>query len=82
MTETVVPALGIDLGTTNSAAAVILGDEVMLVPDQTGAHIHASALAFDDNHQVYVGNSALALCRDQKRFVFLQTAHRHTPGTV
>ena len=30
MTETVVPALGIDLGTTNSAAAVILGDEVML----------------------------------------------------
>ncbi len=59
MTQPIVPALGIDLGTTNSAAAVIFGEKVMLVPDENGSLTHASALAFDENNQVYVGNGAL-----------------------
>ena len=60
-TQSTIPALGIDLGTTNSAAAVLMGDRVLLVPDESGSLIHASALAFDENHQVFVGNRALEL---------------------
>ena len=52
------PALGIDLGTTNSAAAIIYEDKITLVTDDQGENIHASALAFGPNGQVTVGNRA------------------------
>lgn len=52
------PALGIDLGTTNSAAAIIYEDKVTLVADEQGESVHASALAFTEDGQVIVGNRA------------------------
>ncbi|MGB0646072.1 MAG: Hsp70 family protein, partial [Bradymonadia bacterium] len=58
------PALGIDLGTTNSAAAVIFDDKVTVVSDEHGAPIHASALAFTAEGRVLVGNQAHAQSAD------------------
>jgi molecular chaperone DnaK len=52
------PALGIDLGTTNSTAAIIYDDKVTLVTDEQGEAVHASALAFGPNNEVIVGNRA------------------------
>ena len=52
------PALGIDLGTTNSAAAVIIGEEMRLITDGSGKTIHASVLAFEPSGGVLVGNRA------------------------
>ena len=52
------PALGIDLGTTNSAAAIIYEDKITLVTDEHGESVHASALAFSSDGQVIVGNQA------------------------
>lgn len=54
------PALGIDLGTTNSSAAIIYEDKVTLVTNQQGETVHASALAFNADNQVIVGNRAHA----------------------
>ena len=58
------PALGIDLGTTNSAAAVIFDDKVTIVTDDHGAPVHASALAFSPDGRVLVGNMAFAQSTD------------------
>ena len=61
MADTTIPALGIDLGTTNSVAAVIMNNNVRLIPDNMGRVLHASVLAFDENQQVFVGNHALEI---------------------
>ena len=58
------PALGIDLGTTNSAAAVIFDDKVTVVTDEHGSPVHASALAFTADGRVLVGNQAYAQSSD------------------
>ena len=58
--STLTPALGIDLGTTNSAAAIIIGEDVYLVTDERGRTIHASALAFQSTGGVIVGNEAIS----------------------
>ena len=53
------PALGIDLGTTNSVAAVIHDSQLLLIADEHGIVTHPSLLRIDANHRVYVGRSAL-----------------------
>ena len=53
------PALGIDLGTTNSVAAIIHDSRLVLIADEHGMVTHPSLLRIDANHRVYVGRSAL-----------------------
>ncbi|MEE2789121.1 MAG: Hsp70 family protein [Myxococcota bacterium] len=55
MTERV---LGIDLGTTNSCAAVLVNDEVHVIPDETGQRTQASVVSFLEDQSVLVGNLA------------------------
>ncbi|MFE0689441.1 Hsp70 family protein [Streptomyces xiamenensis] len=50
--------IGIDFGTTNSAVAVMEGDEVGLVPNSEGAHITPSLVALTADGAVLVGTDA------------------------
>ncbi len=50
--------IGIDLGTTNSCAGVLVDGEVHVVPDETGERTQASVVAFLDDGSVVVGNAA------------------------
>ncbi|MCA9538899.1 MAG: Hsp70 family protein [Myxococcales bacterium] len=52
------PVIGIDLGTTNSCVAVVLGGEVHVIPDEQGRRLQASVVAFLADGSVVVGNSA------------------------
>ncbi len=49
--------LGIDLGTTNSSCAIYDGHELILVPNEHGATLTPSVVAFHDN-EILVGESA------------------------
>ena len=50
--------LGIDLGTTNSCAAVLFDGEVHVIPDENGAHTQSSMVSFLDDGSILVGNHA------------------------
>ena len=50
--------IGIDLGTTNSVVAVLEGGEPKVIPNEEGARITPSVVAWDDNGEVLVGQIA------------------------
>lgn len=51
-------ALGIDLGTTNSAMAVLEGGEPTIIPNAEGARVTPSVVAFSKTGEVLVGEVA------------------------
>ncbi len=50
--------IGIDLGTTNSVAAVMEGGEPTIIPSAEGGRLFPSVVAFDKNGQLLVGQVA------------------------
>ncbi len=50
--------IGIDLGTTNSAVAVMEGKEPKIIPNEEGSRLTPSVVAFDDKGEVLVGTIA------------------------
>jgi molecular chaperone DnaK len=50
--------IGIDLGTTNSAVAVMEGSEVKVIPNQEGNRITPSVVAYTDKGDILVGDPA------------------------
>ena len=50
--------IGIDLGTTNSVVATVIDGEVHVIPDESGARLHASIVAFLQDGSIVVGNGA------------------------
>ena len=50
--------IGIDLGTTNSCIAIMEGSEVRVVENSEGARTTPSMIAFADNGERLVGQSA------------------------
>ena len=51
-------AVGIDLGTSYSAVAAVLGGRPEVLPNEWGERTHASVVSFLDDGTVLVGNSA------------------------
>ena len=65
------PAVGIDLGTTNSLAAVIRNGEPMVVRNSEGSFLTPSVVGFPPAGGVVVGELAVALARtDPERVVW------------
>ena len=52
------PAVGIDLGTSNTAVAVVQGDTAHVIPDEKGNRIHPSVVSFHPKGVVLVGQEA------------------------
>src|SRR4029079_12549886 len=50
--------IGIDLGTTNSAVAVMEGGDVTVIPNQEGSRITPSVVAFTSKGETLVGEPA------------------------
>jgi len=50
--------IGIDLGTTNSVAAVMMGGEPVVIPTAEGERLCPSVVAFNKNHERLVGRVA------------------------
>ena len=50
--------IGIDLGTTNSAVAVMAGDKVRVIENSEGARTTPSIVAYMDNGEILVGATA------------------------
>ncbi len=50
--------IGIDLGTTNSVAAVMEGGEAVVIPSAEGGRLFPSVVAIDKNGQLLVGQMA------------------------
>src|SRR5262245_28931135 len=50
--------IGIDLGTTNSAVAVMEGKEPKIITNEEGGRLTPSVVAFDDKGEVLVGQIA------------------------
>ena len=50
--------IGIDLGTTNSVAAVMIGGEPVVIPTAEGERLLPSVVAVNKNHERLVGRSA------------------------
>ncbi len=50
--------IGIDLGTTNSVVATVIDGEVHVIPDESGARLQASIVAFLQDGSIVVGNGA------------------------
>jgi molecular chaperone DnaK len=53
-------AIGIDLGTSNSCAAVVIDSQVEVLPNAYGENTTASVVAFAEDGSVTVGNAARA----------------------
>nr|MDA8387217.1 molecular chaperone DnaK [Nitrospiraceae bacterium] len=51
-------AIGIDLGTTNSVVAVVMGGEPVVIPNQEGSRTTPSVVAFTDKGERLVGQIA------------------------
>ena len=54
------PIIGIDLGSTNSCACVVLGDGPETIPTRSGKPLTSSAVTFNGDGTVSVGDEALA----------------------
>ena len=50
--------IGIDLGTTNSVAAVMMGGEPVVIPSAEGERLVSSVVAINKNHERLVGRPA------------------------
>ncbi len=50
--------IGIDLGTTNSVAAVMMGGEPVVIPAAEGERLVPSVVAYNKNHERIVGRTA------------------------
>ncbi|HKD76557.1 MAG TPA: Hsp70 family protein, partial [Ktedonobacterales bacterium] len=50
--------IGIDLGTTNSAVAVMEGDRPVIIPNSEGGRITSSVVAFTPRGELLVGQLA------------------------
>ncbi|MGD0708209.1 MAG: Hsp70 family protein, partial [Anaerolineaceae bacterium] len=50
--------IGIDLGTTNSVAAVMSGGEPVVIPTAEGERLLPSVVAVNKNHERIVGRAA------------------------
>ncbi|MCK5801107.1 MAG: Hsp70 family protein, partial [Deltaproteobacteria bacterium] len=50
--------VGIDLGTSNTVAAVVQGNKATVIPDQDGLRVHPSVVSFHPNGTVLVGQDA------------------------
>ncbi len=50
--------IGIDLGTTNSLAACYTSEGPVIIPNRLGKGLTPSVVSMDENHQMYVGESA------------------------
>ena len=50
--------IGIDLGTTNSVAAVMVGGEPIVIPSAEGERLVPSVVAVNKNHERLVGRVA------------------------
>jgi len=50
--------IGIDLGTTNSVCAVMMGSEPIVIPSSEGERLVPSVVAFNKNHERLVGRVA------------------------
>ncbi len=50
--------IGIDLGTTNSVAAVMVGGEPVVIPSREGERLVPSVVAVNKNHERIVGRTA------------------------
>ena len=50
--------IGIDLGTTNSLAAVFMDGEVKMIPNRLGEYLTPSVVSIDDDGNVLVGKTA------------------------
>ncbi len=55
MTE---PVVGIDLGTSNSVVAVVIGQKAYVIPNNKNRRIHPSVVSFHPNGTVLVGHEA------------------------
>ena len=53
-------AIGIDLGTSNSAVAIVRNGQVEVLPNAFGERIMASAVGFREDGNILVGNEAKA----------------------
>jgi len=63
--------VGIDLGTTNSCVAVMINGQVVVIPDEAGRRLQASAVAFLEDGTVVIGEEAKReLTRDPRNTVF------------
>lgn len=51
-------AIGIDLGTTNSAIAVWLDGKATLIPNSLGQFLTPSVVSIDEHHHILVGEAA------------------------
>jgi molecular chaperone DnaK len=52
------PFIGIDLGTTNSAAATVVNDRPVIIPSRSGGNLTPSIVAFTPDGERFVGESA------------------------
>ena len=63
--------VGIDLGTTNSCVAVMMNGQVVVIPDEAGRRLQASAVAFLEDGSVVIGEEAKReLSRDPRNTIF------------
>lgn len=62
--------IGIDLGTTNSLAAVIKDGRVQLVPNAFGEYLTPSVVSIDENGEVFVGKIAKEMLITRPRTTF------------
>ena len=63
--------VGIDLGTTNSCVAVMINDQVVVIPDEQGRRIQSSIVSFMDDGSLVIGNEAQReLVADPRNTVF------------
>jgi molecular chaperone HscC len=51
-------SIGIDLGTTNSAIALWMNGEAILIPNSLGKYLTPSVVSIDENEQLLVGDAA------------------------
>ena len=63
-------AVGIDLGTTNSAVSVLKDGVPMVVPDEMGHSITPSVVTYLENGEVLVGHKARRLLAKHPKTTF------------
>ena len=62
--------IGIDLGTTNSCVAVLDGGETKVIENSEGGRTTPSIVAFADNEEVLVGQSAKRQAVSNQHYTF------------